>query len=186
MINKRRQNQIFDLVLFFLRGLFSQWINLDFIVLFFYNAIIYLSSTTMKQQLPSLPKSTKYLFLLSFGYTFIVLFTTIVNLLSSIRVFWFLIDNPGTNENLGLDYFEYFLPTLAAQMYYYMIFWIIVFCLGFVFNELYLWKKKAFVGKNFLYSVIWFMICSSLLVARHLLLWNGEQESIAIYLILSL
>ena len=140
----------------------------------------------MKQQLPSLPKSTKYLFLLSFGYTFIVLFTTIVNLLSSIRVFWFLIDNPGTNENLGLDYFEYFLPTLAAQMYYYMIFWIIVFCFCFMFNELYLWKKKAFIRKNFLYSLVWILICSSLLVARHLLLWNGGQESIAIYLILSL
>ncbi len=167
-------------------GLFSQWINLDFIVLFFYNAIIYLSSSTMKRQIPTFPKSTRHLFLLSFGYTFIVLFTTIVNFLSSIRVFWFLIDNPGTNENLGLDYFEYFLPTLAAQMYYYMIFWIIVFCFCFMFNELYLWKKKAFVGKNFLYSVIWFMICSSLLVARHLLLWNGGQESIAIYLILSL
>ena len=164
-----------------MRGLFSQWINLDFIVLFFYNAIIYLSSTTMKQQLPSLPKSTKYLFLLSFGYTFIVLFTTIVNFLSYMKVGPLL-----DNEYLDLVYFEYFFSTLAAQMYYYMIFWIIVFCLGFVFNELYLWKKKAFVGKNFLYSVIWFMICSSLLVARHLLLWNGGQESIAIYLILSL
>lgn len=174
MINKRRQKSDFWASFVFLGGLFSQWINLDFIVLFFYNAIIYLSSTTMKQQLPSLPKSTKYLFLLSFGYTFIVLFTTIVNLLSSIRVFWFLIDNPGTNENLGLDYFEYFLPTLAAQMYYYMIFWIIVFCFGFMFNELYLWKKKAFVGKNFLYSFIWLLICSLLLVSGHLILWNGH------------
>lgn len=152
-------------------GLFSQWINLDFIVLFFYNAIIYLSSTTMNQQLPSLPKNTKHLFLLSFGYTFIVLFTTIVNFLSYAKVFWQISD---PDENLQLNYMVYFFPTLSTQMYYYMIFWIIVFCFGFMFNELYLWKKKAFVGKNFLYSFIWLLICSLLLVSGHLILWNGH------------
>ena len=135
----------------------------------------------MKRQLPTFPKSTRYFFLLSFGYTFIVLFTTIVNFLSYMKVVP-LLDNPGTDEYFEIYYLEYFSHTLAAQMYYYMIFWIIVFCLGFICNELYLWKKKAFVGKNFLYSFIWLLICSSLLIAGHLLLWNGGQESIAIYL----
>ena len=135
----------------------------------------------MKRQIPTFPKSTKYFFLLSFCYTFVVLLTTIVNFLSYIKVFWFLIHNPGTDENIGLNYFEYFPPTLAAQMYYYMIFWIIIFCLGFVFNELYLWKKNIFIRKNCLYSFIWFIICSSLLITGHLLLWNGGQESLAIY-----
>ena len=137
----------------------------------------------MKRQLPTFPKSTRYFFLLSFGHTFVVLLTTIVNFLSYAKVVW-QISSP--DENLQLNYMVYFFPTLAAQMYYYMIFWIIIFCLGFIFNELYLWKKKAFVGKNFLYSFIWLLICSSLLIAGHLLLWNGGQESIAIYLILSL
>ena len=135
----------------------------------------------MKRQLPTFPKSTRYFFLLSFGYTFIVLFTTIVNFLSYMKVVP-LLDNPGTDEYFEIYYLEYFSHTLAAQMYYYMIFWIIVFCLGFICNELYLWKKKAFVGKNFLYSFIWLLICSSLLIAGHLLLWNGGQESIALYL----
>ena len=131
----------------------------------------------MKRQLPTFPKSTRYFFLLSFGYTFIVLFTTIVNFLSYMKVGPLL-----DNEYLDLVYFEYFFSTLAAQMYYYMIFWIIVFCLSFICNELYLWKKKAFVKKNCLYSFIWLLICSSLLIAGHLLLWNGGQESIALYL----
>ena len=143
--------------------------------------MFYFYKPIMKQQLPTFPKSTRYFFLLSFGYTFIVLFTTIVNFLSYIKVIP-LLDNPGTDEYFDLVYFEYFFSTLAAQMYYYMIFWIIVFCLGFICNELYLWKKKAFVKRNCLYSFIWFIICSSLLIAGHLLLWNGGQESIALYL----
>ena len=139
--------------------------------------MFYFYKPIMKRQLPTFPKSTRYFFLLSFGYTFIVLFTTIVNFLSYMKVGPLL-----DNEYLDLVYFEYFFSTLAAQMYYYMIFWIIVFCLSFICNELYLWKKKAFVKKNCLYSFIWLLICSSLLIAGHLLLWNGGQESIALYL----
>gem|GEM_PF-1829853 len=71
----------------------------------------------MKRQLPTFPKSTRYFFLLSFGYTFIVLFTTIVNFLSYMKVGPLL-----DNEYLDLVYFECFFSTLAAQMYYYMIF----------------------------------------------------------------
>ena len=131
--------------------------------------MFYFYKPIMKRQLPTFPKSTRYFFLLSFCYTFIVLFTTIVNFLSYMKVGPLL-----DNEYLDLVYFEYFFSTLAAQMYYYMIFWIIIFCLGFIFNELYLWKKKAFVGKNFLYSFIWLLICSLLLVSGHLILWNGH------------
>ena len=131
--------------------------------------MFYFYKPIMKRQLPTFPKSTRYFFLLSFGYTFIVLFTTIVNFLSYMKVGPLL-----DNEYLDLVYFEYFFSTLAAQMYYYMIFWIIIFCFGFIFNELYLWKKKAFVGKNFLYSFIWLLICSLLLVSGHLILWNGH------------
>ena len=128
--------------------------------------MFYFYKPIMKRQLPTFPKSTRYFFLLSFGYTFIVLFTTIVNFLSYMKVGPLL-----DNEYLDLVYFEYF-----------FIFWIIVFCLGFICNELYLWKKKAFVKRNCLYSFIWFIICSSLLITGHLLLWNGGQESIALYL----
>ena len=79
--------------------------------------MFYFYKPIMKRQLPTFPKSTRYFFLLSFGYTFIVLFTTIVNFLSYMKVGPLL-----DNEYLDLVYFEYFFSTLAAQMYYYMIF----------------------------------------------------------------
>ena len=83
--------------------------------------MFYFYKLIMKRQIPTFPKSTRYFLLLSFGYTFIVLFTTIVNFLSYMKVIP-LLDSPGTDEYFEIDYFEYFSYTLAAQMYYYMIF----------------------------------------------------------------
>lgn len=78
----------------------------------------------------------------------------------------------GKDENLSLDYIQYFAPMFSFEYRYYALFCIGTSGLLFVVYQIFLLKQKAFTRRKFLWATMWFLV---ILAICFVILWLSKM-----------